>query len=66
MESRFGLAVDELMQRLTRVLGRPINDQERQLLRTVGNIEALWELEQQVHDAAAGQREQVLHRLLHS
>jgi hypothetical protein len=64
MDSRFGLAVDELTQRLEKFLGRTITLAERQKLHKLGNIEALWELEQQLHDAEASQREATFVTLL--
>lgn len=64
MESRFGLALDELTKRLEQLLGRPITDNERQQLRTLGNIEELWSLEQQLHEAETEQREEAFAYLL--
>lgn len=64
MDARFSLALDELVQRLEKFLGRPIGRSERQQLRTLGNIEELWLLEQQLHDAPTMQREATLARQL--
>jgi hypothetical protein len=64
MDSRFGLAIDELMQRLAKFLGRTITERERQQLRKLGNIEALWALEQNLHTVEPAQREATFARLL--
>lgn len=64
MDSRFGLALDELTRRLEQVLSRPITDKERQQLRALGNIEELWLLEQRLHDAPPPQRETTLMQML--
>ncbi len=60
MDSRFSLAVDELVQRLEKVLGRPVTGAERQRLRTLGNTEELWALEQSLQDVLPAQREKTL------
>lgn len=64
MEARFSLAVDELVQRLTRFLGRPVSGAERQQLYRLGNIEALWQLEQSLHTVAQSKRDTIFAELL--
>ncbi len=61
-ESRFLLAVDELKPRLERMLQRPLHASEVQQLHALHNIEALWELEEQVVATPAAEREAALSR----
>lgn len=64
MDGRFNLAVEELATRLGQALGRSLTAMERQQLQALSNIEELWVLEQQFHDAAPGVREATLRVLL--
>jgi hypothetical protein len=57
MGSRFDLALDELVTRLTRILGRPVTPQEQQQMRRLENIEALWLLENSLHETPQPQRQ---------
>jgi hypothetical protein len=64
MGSRFDLALDELVTRLTRILGRPVTPQEQQQMRRLENIEALWLLENSLHETPPPQRQAVFADLL--
>jgi hypothetical protein len=55
--SRFDLALDELVTRLKNILGRPVTPEERQQMRRLENIEALWLLENSLHDTPQAQRQ---------
>jgi hypothetical protein len=57
MGSRFDLALDELVTRLKNILGRPVTPQERQQMRRLENIEALWLLENSLYDTPQPQRQ---------
>lgn len=61
-EGRFLLAIDELKPRLEHMLQRPLRAGEVQQLRALHNIEALWELEEQIVATPAAEREAVLRR----
>jgi hypothetical protein len=62
--SRFDLALDELVTRLKRILGRPVTPEERQQMRRLENIEALWLLENSLHETPQDQRQAVFADLL--
>jgi hypothetical protein len=62
--SRFDLALDELVTRLKRILGRPVTPEERQQMRRLENIEALWMLENSLHETPQDQRQAVFADLL--
>jgi len=64
MGSRFDLALDELVTRLKNILGRPVTPQERQQMRRLENIEALWLLENSLHDTPQAQRQAVFADML--
>ena len=67
MDSRFALAVRELLERLKRFMGRPITDVEQQHIYQLGNIEELWTLEEQLQTAtldALDNREMAFQSLL--
>jgi hypothetical protein len=64
MGSRFDLALDELVTRLKNILGRPVTPQERQQMRRLENIEALWLLENSLHDTPQEQRQAVFADML--
>lgn len=55
-ESRFQLELDETVPRLAVLLGRTLTPAEREQLRSLGNIEALWNVEQQLSAIAPGER----------
>jgi hypothetical protein len=62
--SRFDLALDELVTRLKRILGRPVTPEERQQMRRLENIEALWLLENSLHETPQEQRQTMFANLL--
>lgn len=62
--SRFSLAVDETVQELEKLLNRNITRIEQRQLQRLGNIEALWELKQQLVSIDAVHREGTLKGLL--
>jgi hypothetical protein len=64
MVSRFGLALDELVVRLGKFLARPVTPVERRQLSALGNIEALWDLEQHLHSVPSSERETTFVKLL--
>lgn len=64
MQSRFLLSLNDVAERLERVIGRSLSDTERQQLRGLGNTEALWSLEEQTIAADPDQYETVLCSLL--
>jgi hypothetical protein len=64
MDSRFALARQEFLDRLSKFLDRPIRDTEQQQLAALRNIEEIWALEEQLHAAAPAEREAALHMLL--
>jgi hypothetical protein len=64
-ESRFVLAVDELVGRIEGLLRRRVSAAEREQLHHLGNIEALWELEYTIHTADAQIRDKTFTRLLY-
>jgi len=64
MDARFNLAVEELIVRLEQALGRNLTPLEQQQMYALGNIEELWALEQQFHDAPPDEREATLQTLL--
>jgi hypothetical protein len=64
MDARFNLAVEELIARLELALGRKLTTVEQQQLYALGNIEELWALEQQLHDAPPDVHEVTLKMLL--
>jgi hypothetical protein len=64
MGSRFDLALDELVPRLQTILGRPVTPEERQQVRALENIEALWLLETSLHETPQAQRQGVFADLL--
>ncbi len=64
MQPRFVLALQEMAERLQRLLGRPLTKAERQQLHTFGNTEELWHLEEQVTATLPDERETSFHKLL--
>ena len=64
MRPRFVLALQEMTERLQRLLGRAITNTERQQLQTFGNTEELWHLEEQVNATLPDERESVFQKLL--
>lgn len=64
MDSRFSLAHRELVERLSKFLQRPLHPHEVEQLQHLGNIEAFWEFERLLHEAAPDQREATLQMLL--
>lgn len=64
MDSRFILAVRETAEHLEHILGRTLAPDEQQKLRALGNIEALWYLQEQLQEVASEEREGHLRLLL--
>jgi hypothetical protein len=64
MESRFMLALKETVERIERMLGRALTPGERQHMRTLGNTEELWKLEEQMNTALPDERPAVFASLV--